>query len=69
VHHREPGKSLLHLMIALCAGCYAKGNWTKAVLKEFSQLLLALWREQQLPDEQTYLDCNVHNPPAQSVPQ
>ena len=56
-------------MIALCAGCYAKGNWTKAVLKEFSQLLLALWREQQLPDEQTYLDCNVHNPPAQSVPQ
>jgi hypothetical protein len=25
VHHREPGRSVLHLMIALCAGC----RWLK----------------------------------------
>jgi hypothetical protein len=31
VHHREPGKSVLHLMIALCAGCHAKVHRTKVV--------------------------------------
>jgi hypothetical protein len=46
VHHREPGKSLLHLMIALCAGCHAKVHRTKVVLTEFPPLLLVLWREQ-----------------------
>jgi 5-methylcytosine-specific restriction endonuclease McrA len=35
VHHREPGKSVLHLMIALCAGCHAKVHRTKVVLTEF----------------------------------
>jgi hypothetical protein len=29
VHHREPGKSMLHLMIALCAECHAKVHRTK----------------------------------------
>jgi hypothetical protein len=48
VHHREPGKSLLHLMIALCAGCHAKVHRTKVVLTEFPPLLLVLWREQPL---------------------
>ena len=57
VHHREPGKSLLHLMIALCAGCHAKVHRTKVVLTEFPPLLLVLWREQH-PEghEQTYID-------------
>jgi predicted nuclease of restriction endonuclease-like (RecB) superfamily len=40
VHHREPGKSVLHLMIALCAGCHAKVHRTKVVLTEFPPLLL-----------------------------
>ena len=68
VHHREPGKSVLHLMIALCAGCHAKVHRTKVVLTEFPPLLLVLWRE-QYPEghEQTYLDFNVRKPPAQSV--
>ena len=35
VHHREPGKSVLHLMIALCAGCHAKVHRTKVVLRSF----------------------------------
>ena len=69
VHHRKPGKSVLHLMIALCAGCHAKVHRTKVVLTEFPPLLMILWREQH-PEghEQTYLDFNVRNPPAQSVP-
>ena len=69
VHHREPGKSVLHLMIALCAGCHAKVHRTKVVLTEFPPLLLVLWREQH-PEghEQTYIDFNVRKPPAQSVP-
>src|ERR1700756_355805 len=69
VHHWESGKSLLHLMIALCAGCHAKVHRTKVVLREFPPLLLVLWREQH-PEghEQTYIDFNVRKPPAQSVP-
>jgi hypothetical protein len=69
VHHREPGKSLLHLMIALCAGCHAKVHRTKVVLTEFPPLLLVLWREQH-PEghEQTYIDFDVRKPPAQSGP-
>jgi hypothetical protein len=56
VHHRDPGKSVLHLMIALCAGCHAKVHRTKVVLTEFPPLLLVLWREQH-PEghEQTIL--------------
>jgi len=69
VHHREPGKSLLHLMIALCAGCHAKVHRTKVVLTEFPPLLLVLWREQHPQGhEQTYIDFNVRKPPALSVP-
>ena len=67
VHHREPGKSALHLMIALCAGYHAKVHRTKVLLTEFPPLLLVLWREQH-PDghEQTYLDFKLRKPPAQS---
>jgi hypothetical protein len=43
VHHREPGKSVLHLMIALGAGCHATVHRTKVVLTEFQLLLLVLW--------------------------
>jgi hypothetical protein len=69
VHHREPSKSLLHLMIALCAGCHAKVYRTKVVLTAVPPLLLELWREQH-PEghEQMYIDFNVRKPPAQSVP-
>lgn len=38
VHHREPGKSVLHLMIALCAGCHAKVHRTRVVLRSFRPL-------------------------------
>jgi hypothetical protein len=64
----EPGKSVLHLMIALCAGCHAKVHRTKVVLTEFPPLLLVLWRDQHpAGHEQTYLDFNLRKPPAQSV--
>lgn len=46
VHHRVPGRSLLHLMISLCPGCHAKVHRTKAVLSVLPPLLLKLWREQ-----------------------
>src|SRR5271163_3458198 len=39
VHHRTPGKSLLHLMISLCPACHAKVHRTKAVLSLMSPLL------------------------------
>ena len=57
VHHRVPGRSLLHLMISLCPGCHAKVHRTKAVLTQMPPLLLALWREQH-PNghEQTLLN-------------
>ena len=46
VHHRVPGRSVLHLMISLCPGCHARVHRTKAVLAEMPPLLLQLWREQ-----------------------
>ncbi len=59
VHHRVPGVSKLHLMIALCAGCHAKVHRTKGMLStvDVSPLLLVLWREQH-PDghEQSFLE-------------
>ena len=39
VHHREPGKSLLHLMIALCAGCHAKVHRTKLSLRSYRRFV------------------------------
>jgi 5-methylcytosine-specific restriction endonuclease McrA len=57
VHHRVPGKSILHKMISLCPACHAKVHRTKAVRSKMPPLLLELWREQH-PEghEQTYLD-------------
>jgi len=69
VHHRVPGKSLLHLMISLCPGCHAKVHRTKAVLSQMPPLLLELWREQDPKGhEQTALDHNARGPAAQMVP-
>ena len=57
VHHRVPGKSILHLMLSLCPACHAKIHRMKAVLSAMPPLLLELWREQH-PDghEQVQLD-------------
>ena len=57
VHHRDPGKSVLELMISLCPGCHARVHRTRAVLKGMPPSLLALWREQHPQGhEQTALD-------------
>jgi len=57
VHHRTPGKSVLHLMISLCPACHAKVERTKVVRSRMPALLLELWREKH-PEghEQTMLD-------------
>ena len=69
VHHRVPGKSLLHLMISLCPGCHAKVGRTKVVLSQMPPLLLELWREQHpLGHEQTALDFKANFPAAKSAP-
>lgn len=69
VHHRKPGRSLLHLMISLCPGCHAKVHRTKAVLSEMPPLLLELWREQHpRGHEQTALNFRVATPAAQAIP-
>jgi len=57
VHHRVPGRSVLHLMISLCPGCHAKVHRTRTVLRHMPPLLLELWREQHPKGhEQTALD-------------
>jgi len=69
VHHRVPGKSLLHLMISLCPGCHAKVGRTKVVLSQMPPLLLELWREQHpRGHEQTALDFKANFPAAKSAP-
>ena len=69
VHHRVPGKSLLHLMISLCPGCHAKVSRTRVVLSEMPPLLLELWREQHPHGhEQTTIDFTTHRQWAQAVP-
>ncbi len=45
VHHRQPGVSLLSLMISLCPKCHAKVERTQMVLFGMNPLLLELWRE------------------------
>ena len=69
VHHRVPGKSLLHLMISLCPGCHAKVSRTRVVLSEMPPLLLELWREQHPQGhEQTTIDFTISRQAAQAVP-
>lgn len=68
VHHRKPGRSVLHLMLALCPGCHAKVHRTRVVLAEMPPLLLELWREQHpRGHEQTALDFQVRPAPAMPV--
>src|SRR4030081_3596506 len=69
VHHRVPGKSVLHLMISLCPGCHAKVGRTKVVLSQMPPLLLEFWREQNhVSHEQTALDFKTNIPAAKSAP-
>lgn len=69
VHHRVPGKSLVHLMISLCPACHAKVSCTKAVLSAMPPLLLELWREQHpKAHEQTTLDFRQRLPAPEPVP-
>src|ERR1700688_479734 len=69
VHHRVPGKSVLHLMISLCAGCHAKVGRTKVVLSQMPPLLLELWREHHpLGHEQPALDFKANFTAAKSAP-
>ena len=68
VHHRVPGKSTLHTMIALCRACHAKVHHTRAVLSEMPPLLLQLWREQHPKGhEQTTLNFRPLPPAAVSA--
>lgn len=69
VHHREPGKSILHRMISLCPGCHAKVHRTKVVLSSrMPALLLELWREQHPGGhEQTTLNFESSSPKAIAV--
>jgi hypothetical protein len=69
VHHRVPGRSLLHLMISLCPGCHAKVHRTKAVLAPMPALLVELWREQHPHGhEQTFLNFAPVPKPLARVP-
>ncbi len=69
VHHRVPGKSLVHLMISLCPGYHAKVHRTKAVLSQMTPALLELWREQHpRGHEQTALDFRLRVAQAKPVP-
>lgn len=68
VHHRKPGRSVLHLMISLCPACHAKVHRTKTVMSEMPPLLLELWREQHPKGhEQTTLNFWVRGPAAKAV--
>lgn len=69
VHHRKPGRSVLHLMIALCPACHAKVHRTRAVVSQMPPLLLALWREQHPHGhEQGTLDFRVQEVAAIPMP-
>lgn len=69
VHHREPGKSLLHLMISLCPGCHAKLHRTRRIMKAMDPLLLELWREQHPREqEQTFFDFDRRTQAAMPIP-
>ena len=69
VHHRQPGRSRLDLMISLCPACHAKIHRTKAILLEMPAILLELWRElHPRGHEQTILDFRRKVAEPQPVP-
>lgn len=43
VHHRVPGRSVLHLMISLCLRCHPKVHCTMAALSAMPLVLLKPW--------------------------
>ncbi len=69
MHHRVPRKSILALIISLCAGCHARIHGTKVVLSAMPPLLLKLWREQHPKcHEQVQLDFTSKRITARAVP-
>lgn len=68
VHHRVPGRSVLHLMISLCPACHAKVHRTRAAVRLMPALLLELWRElHPKAHEQIALNFSPIRPPAKTV--
>ncbi len=69
VHHRVSGRSLLHLMISLCPGCFAKISCTNTVL---GRCYLFCWNcgEKQNPEghEHTSLGCETKGTVPRAVP-
>ena len=45
VHHREPGRSLLELLVTLCPACHALIERTEVLFRDVPELLRVLWRE------------------------
>ena len=45
VHHRQPGRSSLDLLITLCPACHALIERTQVLYRDVPELLRVLWRE------------------------
>ena len=45
VHHREPGRSSLELLVTLCPACHALVERTQVLFRDVPELLRMLWRE------------------------
>jgi hypothetical protein len=45
VHHREPGRSSLGLLVTLCPACHALIERTQVLFRDVPELLRVLWRE------------------------
>jgi 5-methylcytosine-specific restriction endonuclease McrA len=45
VHHRQPGRSSLDLMVTLCPACHAVVERTQVLFRDVPELLRVLWRE------------------------
>jgi hypothetical protein len=45
VHHREPGRSSLELLVTLCPACHALIERTEVLFRDVPELLRVLWRE------------------------
>jgi hypothetical protein len=45
VHHRQPGRSSLELLVTLCPACHALIERTQVLFRDLPELLRVLWRE------------------------
>ncbi len=45
VHHRQPGRSSVDLLVTLCPACHAVVERTQILFRDVPQLLRVLWRE------------------------